>query len=125
MEQWRPWVDLIRATVTRGVVVRRARIVSEPISDYIRWEYETTGMNLEAGEQVRWLPRSQASRLALPGNDFWLFDNDTVIVNLFDGNGHKPDPGYEFTTDPELAKLCGSAFEAVWERATPHEDYHP
>lgn len=28
-----------------------------------------------------------------------------------------------FGKDPELAKLCSSAFESVWERAIPHADF--
>ncbi|WP_425434754.1 hypothetical protein [Nonomuraea jiangxiensis] len=24
-----------------------------------------------------------------------------------------------------MTKLCGEAFEAVWQRAVPHEDYRP
>lgn len=123
VEQWQGWVDLVRSTVARGVVMRRARIVSEPVSEYIRWEHELTVMNLEAGELVRWLPRRRATSIALPGNDFWLVDGELVIVNHFDGNGQKPERGYELVDNPDVAKLCGSAFEAVWERAIPHEEY--
>ena len=58
---------------------RRARIMSEPVSDYIRFEHEATaGLNVAAGEEVRWLPRRYTSGLCLPGNDFWLFDNQLV-----------------------------------------------
>src|SRR5947208_17065228 len=64
---WRPWLDLISETVSRGVVVRRARIVSEPVSEYIHYEHSGTFTNVAAGEQVRWLPRRQASGIALPG----------------------------------------------------------
>lgn len=39
---WRPWLELIRRTVDRGVAVRRARIVSEPVSEYIRFEHDIT-----------------------------------------------------------------------------------
>jgi hypothetical protein len=60
-ERWSGWLAKIRATVDRGVLVRRARIVSEPVSDYIGFEYDVTaGLNIAAGEQVRWLPRRQA-----------------------------------------------------------------
>src|SRR5882757_3229715 len=71
---WASWVGLVQRTVARGVRVARARIVSEPVSDYIRYEHAGTVVNLGAGEQVRWLPRRQASAIALPGNDFWLID---------------------------------------------------
>lgn len=74
-ERWSWWIELVSAAVSRGVDVHRACIVSEPISPYVRHEYEiTSGHNVKAGEAVRWLPRRQASDLALPGNDFWLFD---------------------------------------------------
>ncbi|MEU0084881.1 DUF6879 family protein [Streptomyces sp. NPDC006274] len=118
---WRPWLDLIEETVARGVVVRRARIVSEPVSEYTRFLYDGTFTNVAAGEQVRWLPRRQASAIALPGNDFWLFDEQWVHWNHFAGDGSSG--GGEITDDPVAAKLCTEAFEAVWERAVPHDQY--
>lgn len=123
---YREWFDLIVASVTRGVQVRRARIVSEPVTDDVRFEYDMAAdHNIAAGEQVRWLPRRRASDLALPGNDFWLFDDRAVIFNHFAGDGSPVDYGEEVFTDPAVVKLCGSAFESVWERAVPHADYHP
>ncbi|MEV6593456.1 DUF6879 family protein [Streptomyces acidicola] len=118
---WAAWVALIRRAVARGVVVRRARIVSEPVSDYIRYEYAGTVVNLGAGERVRWLPRRRASDIALPGNDFWLIDDRLIRWNHFTGAGVSG--GGEISEDPAAAKLCAEAFEAVWARATPHEDY--
>ncbi|MFE4831365.1 DUF6879 family protein [Streptomyces sp. NPDC056672] len=118
---WSEWVALIRRTVDRGVTVRRARIVSEPVSDYIRFEHAGTPVNLEAGEQVRWLARRRASDIALPGNDFWLIDSRLIRWNHFTGSGASG--GGEISTDPVAAKLCADAFEAVWERAVTHQDY--
>ncbi|MGW5335416.1 DUF6879 family protein [Streptomyces bauhiniae] len=128
---WRPdpdpatwWNDFhtwVRDATARGVVFRRARIVSEPVSPYIRYEHACTFQNVTAGELVRWLPRRQASDLALPGNDFWLFDGRLVMWNHFTGEGGSAGP--ELDERPEVAKLCAAAFDAVWERATPHEDY--
>ncbi|MFD5699913.1 DUF6879 family protein [Streptomyces lasiicapitis] len=118
---WRPWHSLIADTVNRGVVVRRARIVSEPVSEYTRFLYDGTFKNVIAGEQVRWLPRRQASDIALSGNDFWLIDEQLVRWNHFTGEGASA--GGEISTDPAVARLCADAFEAVWERAIPHENY--
>ncbi|WP_034087354.1 DUF6879 family protein [Streptacidiphilus albus] len=120
---WRPWTSVVRDLTAVGVVMRRARIVSEPVTDYIKYEHAGTGVNLAVGELVRWLPRSLASDIALPGNDFWLFDGTTVVFNHFTGNGDWADPGTETITDPVVAKLCRDAFESVWARATPHEEY--
>ncbi|MFJ5229587.1 DUF6879 family protein [Kitasatospora sp. NPDC088391] len=122
---WNSWHDVVAEAVGRGVVVRRARIVSEPISDYVRYEYDGTFANVAAGEQVRWLPRRNTVGLALPGTDFWVFDGETVLLHHFTGEGQLDQDGREYLTDPALADLCGSAFEAVWDRAVPHEDYRP
>ena len=51
------WATVVREATGRGVEFRRLRIVSEPLSDYIRWEHALTAVNVAAGEQVRWLSR--------------------------------------------------------------------
>ena len=118
------WAALVAEVVGQGVSVRRARIVSEPVSDYVRFEHDITGaLNLAAGEDVRWLPRREASDIALPGNDFWLFDGATVLINHFSGAGESVD--HELSTSADLVALCSTAFESVWARATPHEEYRP
>lgn len=118
---WAPFYQAIADATARGVSVRRARVVSMPVTDYIRFEHAGTQGNIIAGEHVRWLPRRQATDIAFPGNDFWLFDGRIVHVNHFTGDGRWLEQ--EVTEDPELAKLCSSAFEAVWERAIPHADF--
>ncbi|GLF99258.1 DUF6879 family protein [Streptomyces yaizuensis] len=120
---WAPWVDLIRATVARGVVVRRARVVSEPVTDYIRYEHAGTVVNIHAGEQVRWLPRRRASDIALPGNDCWIFDGEIVLFNHFTGEGDWSEPGWEVRSEPAVARLASAAFETVWDRGVPHDKY--
>ncbi|WP_336050681.1 DUF6879 family protein [Streptomyces sp. CA2R101] len=122
----RPWLALMQEITTRGVGVRRARIFSEPMSDYLRFEHHLTPSNVQAGEQVRWLPRRKVSDLALPGNDFWLFDDSLVVFLHFTGDGElSPEGDEERTTDPAIVQLCSTSFEAVWERAVPHEVYRP
>ncbi|MER5882754.1 DUF6879 family protein [Streptomyces sp. NPDC001941] len=120
---WTPWVELVRSTAARGVSFRRARVVSEPVMDYIRYEHAGTVVNLHAGEQVRWLPRRHASDIAFPGNDFWLFDGETVLFNHFTGAGDWADPKWEVRSEPAVAALASTAFEAVWERGVPHEKF--
>ncbi|MGW3392165.1 DUF6879 family protein [Streptomyces hydrogenans] len=118
---WHPYDQLIGDTVARGVSIRRARIVSEPVTEYIRWEHYVTHANVTAGEDVRWLPRRRATDIALPGNDFWLFDGELLRVHHFSGDGAVVED--EITDDPATVKLCASAFEAVWDRAVPHHLY--
>lgn len=106
-------------------MVRRLRIVSEPISDYVRYECDRTFTNIAAGELVRWLPRRQTTDLAVPGTDFWLFDGGQALFHHFTGNGQFDQDGREYTDEPERVKLCAVAFEAAWQRAVPHEEYRP
>jgi hypothetical protein len=118
----KPWVDLIRRTVDRGVSVRRSRIISIPASDYIRYEHSVTPYaNLAGGEKVRWLSRQKASDIALPGNDFWLFDEQLVRFAFHAGSGEPA--GYDFSEDPTVVKLCITAFEEVWRRGADHAEY--
>ncbi|MFF4602127.1 DUF6879 family protein [Streptomyces sp. NPDC001339] len=118
---WAPYVKLISRAVARGVAIRRARIVSEPVSDSIRYLHQAVVVNTHAGEQVRWLPRRLASDITLPGNDFWLFDDRLIRWNHFDGDGAVT--AHEISDDPATVKLCVTAFEAVWARAIPHAQY--
>ncbi|MGW4722319.1 DUF6879 family protein [Streptomyces sp. NPDC004291] len=118
---WHPYDQLIADTVARGVTIRRARIVSEPVTEYIRWEYYVTRANVTAGEDVRWLPRRMATDIPLPGNDFWLFDGGLLRVHHFSGDGAVVED--EITDDAATVELCASAFGTVWDRAVPHHSY--
>ena len=48
-QQYRAYTDVVVPAVRRGVAVRRARIVSEPVSDYVRWEHWLTGPGQHRG----------------------------------------------------------------------------
>jgi hypothetical protein len=118
-----PWFDTVRAGSRAGKTFKRARIVSEPVSDYQRWVLKDTHLYVEAGEDIRWVPRRLVSTVALPGNDFWLFDDELVVFILFAGNGLVVDN--VATTDMAAAQLCRSAFDAVWTLAIPNREYRP
>jgi hypothetical protein len=117
------WSELVRTSTARGVSFRRARIVSEPLSDYIRFEHAITASNIAAGEQVRWLSRKRARGLIVPVNDYWVFDDRLVRFGYFAGDGTYLDD--ELTDAQAIVKACADAFEAVWELAIPHADYRP
>lgn len=122
-EWWRPWLTLMKENTSQGKTLRRLRIVSEPVTDYIRFEWLDAAMLVNAGEAVRWLPRRRASELLLPGNDFWMFDSEAVVFTHFSGTGLVLD--HWLTTDLDVAQRCRSAFEAAWALAIPHGQYEP
>ncbi|OHV64175.1 hypothetical protein BCD48_37630 [Pseudofrankia sp. BMG5.36] len=117
----RPWLDLIAEVTGHGVDVRRVRVVSEPVTDYIRFEHATTAASVTAGEQIRWLPRHLATGLLLPANDFWVFDGRQAQFNYFSGDGEFLET--RLSPDPVIAAQCAATFEAAWERAVAHEKY--
>ena len=120
--QYSGYIAVVRDAVLRGVRVRRARIIAEPVSAYVRWEHALTGpVNVAAGERVRWLPRRLASTLVLPGNPYWVFDDWLVRFTVFAGDGEVA--GQQYSEEPGVITACRAAFEAVWDLATPHENY--
>ena len=104
-----------------GVRVRRARIVSEPVSDYIRWEWHGAGPTIEAGEELRWLPARLASGTRLARKRLLAAGRAQAMFNHFSGDGVPL--GQEITDDPAAVELCRTAFEAVWKPAIPHHEY--
>lgn len=118
-----PWFDLVSAGTQAGKVFRRARIVSEPISNYQKWVLKDTHLYVEAGEDIRWVPRSRVSTVALPGNDFWLFDDEVVVFLIFAASGLVVDR--YTTTDRSAIELCRTSFEKVWKLSIPNSEYPP
>jgi hypothetical protein len=121
-ERYGAYTQVVVSAVRRGVAVRRARIISEPVSDYVRWEHWLTEpVNIAAGENVRWLPRRFASTLPVPGNPYWVFDDHLVRFTLFGGDGEVQ--GSQYSDDVGVITACRSAFEAVWDLAIPHQEF--
>lgn len=120
---WREWVSQVRAAVARGVTMRRLRIVSEPVSEYVRYGLTGAPVNAAAGEDVRYLPRHRTADLLLPGLDLWCLDRRLVRFHHFDGDGRiVADTDCH---DPTVAVRCADAFEMAWERAIPYTVYRP
>lgn len=96
-----PWLSLVAAHTEAGRLIERVRLVTEPLSDYTRFEFAAYRENIAAGERVRVLPRAalrDADR-SWASQDFWIFDDELVVVLSYDDEGrflavHQPsDPG--------------------------------
>lgn len=117
------WCAMLRRHAAAGRSLRRARIVSEPLSDYQRWSYSIAQPMVEAGEDIRWVPRRLVSSIGIPGNDFYVIDRRTVIFLHYSGAGLSTD--LTVSTDPADVELCRTAFDAVWKHAIAHREYQP
>lgn len=121
LEWLQGWAATLREHVAAGRSLRRARVVSEPLSDYQRWSHSIAHVMVDAGEDIRWVPRRSVSTVLIPGNDFFVLDDRLVVWLHYAGSGLGV--AKETTTDPDVIRLCRDAYEAVWKFAIPHRDY--
>jgi Family of unknown function (DUF6879) len=117
----RPWLAKMQAATGQGKRVERVRVVSEPHSDYIRWELAGTPYNLAAGEDIRYLPRDCAEQVGLPDHDFALFDSTRLVLLHFDADD-QPLP-HELTTDPAVVVRHCYWRDLAWHYAIPYSQY--
>ncbi|WP_433193594.1 DUF6879 family protein [Nocardia sp. CA-107356] len=114
------WVALVQDTTARGVEISRVRVVTVPHSDYQRWLLSVTSDNVNAGEDIRYVPRHLAGEV--PPDDWWLIDNERVVFNLVEQNG-APAEGIAVTTDPRIVEYCQGVKQRLWGLATLYAEY--
>jgi hypothetical protein len=118
------WLEMLRGHRAAGRTCRRGRVVSEPLSDYQRWTLSHADRFVDAGEDIRYVPRPHLATVALPGSgDFYVFDDQMVMFLHYAGTG--TNTAFETTTDPDIVRTCRDAFAAVWDLAIPVRDYRP
>jgi hypothetical protein len=119
---WRiEWLSFVKGVITRGVVVQRARVVTEPHTDYVRWELALDPQNIAAGEDIRYLPRHNAEDIVLPTEDCWLFDDERLVLSLFKPGGGSG--GFAREYNPDLIRRYRVVCNQVWSRAIPYTEY--
>ncbi|MET9890579.1 DUF6879 family protein [Streptomyces sp. NPDC006465] len=116
-----PWCDTIRRQVGRGARVERVRVVDQPATDGQRYLLAHTEKNAALGEDIRNLRRDEADGLALPHEDFWIFDARLVAVLLFDDDDNLT--GAELITEPAIVNRYVQARDAAWHYAVPYERF--
>ncbi|MFF3224126.1 DUF6879 family protein [Nocardia suismassiliense] len=114
-----PWQELMLETSRRGVAVARVRIVTEPLLDYQRWLLSVTGYNVDAGEDIRYVPRHLVE--SVPLDDWWLMDDAQVAYNLTDSTGAPA--GLGITADPGIVAYCQQVRDRLWKLAIPYAVY--
>lgn len=118
------WFDLLRRHRAAGRTCRRTRVVSEPLSEYQRWINSHIEKFIDAGEDIRYVPRPQLTDVLVPGSgDFYVFDDRLVLYLHYAGNG--TNSAFEVTDDPSRVRTCRDAFETVWELSTPFREFRP
>lgn len=114
------WLADVRADTGSGKTYRRVRVLTEPLTDYLRFELSFTPQNIAAGEDIRVLPMRRAVDLRIPLEDFWLFDDDRVALMHFaaDGFTHA-----DLIVDPAELTRFRAIRDRAWQDAIPFSDY--
>jgi hypothetical protein len=115
---WKEWLDEMRDLTREGKHIARVRVLSDPPSDYQRWELWATPWHADAGEQISYLSREAALAFGIPlDDDWWLFDGERLVIMKFTSRGevdHKT-----LITDPGIvARYCEWRDLAVSHAAT-------
>lgn len=117
----RDWANFVRQATAAGVEFQRVRLASVPHSDYIRWGLDVSPLNIDAGEDIRYLPRDLTADIELPQEDFWLLDDDVLILSVFSADGRTG--GFALPSSPELLRQCITVRDQLWKRAIPYAEY--
>jgi hypothetical protein len=115
------WLAFLRQASAAGVQVQRVRLVTIPHSDYTRWGLAVARLSTGAGEDIRYLPRHLAAHISLPDEDYWLLDDDQLILSVFSDDGRTG--SFATETSPDLIRQCAAVRDQVWDRAIPWSRY--
>ncbi|MFD9887981.1 DUF6879 family protein [Amycolatopsis sp. NPDC059027] len=86
---FRPWQNRVRAWRREGRRMARVRMLTDPLTDYLRYQLFLTAAAIEAGEEILFIDESHAVTLGAPKEDYWLFDDSKVAVLAFGEAGVK------------------------------------
>lgn len=111
------WNVNVRAKAEQGARFSRVRILDDPPTDGQRFLMATAAGNVEAGEDIRVLPRADAVRLGLPAFDLWLFDSRVLVRMHIDDTDTTI--GVELIEDPGEVLAACRARDAALAAARP------
>ncbi len=117
------WTGMIRDAVAAGKRFQRVHVVSEPLTDYLRYEFENWyTANTAAGDDVRILTVAPGEWPAgLTCRDYWLFDSRDLWAMHYADNGTFEVA--EQVTDPGQIVLANYWRDVALHHAIPFEDY--
>jgi hypothetical protein len=94
-------------------------IVTQPLSDYLRFEFEYYRHNVEAGESVRILDVTNRANPLAGVQDFWMFDRSRIVLMHYAQDGTQTSREV-YEGDPEPFRECQRIALA---ESVPFEEY--
>ena len=116
-----PWSLGIRAKTEDGASVGRVRIVDDPPTTGQLYLLAHAEKNAALGEDIRNMWRSDAQRVNLPDEDFWIFDSHIVAVCIFDDDDNLT--GAELITEPARVNQYNRLRDVAQHYAVPYRQF--
>lgn len=115
------WSRNIRTQTEAGKTIGRVRIVDQQPTTGQLFLLADAPRNAAAGEDMRYLWRSDAEARRLPAEDFWIFDSRLVALLNFDDDDVLHD--VEVITAPaEVLRYC-QIRDAAMHHAVPYDQF--
>ena len=95
-----PWLTRVRHFRATGRWIGRVHRLRRPLTDYLRYEFAVYRHTVAAGEDVRILDVTDQPDPGLPSEDFWLFDDTSIVRMDYDNQGKQLGRELLEDTDP-------------------------
>jgi hypothetical protein len=116
------WTQIIRAHTESSAQMRRVHVVSQPLTEYLRFELALQRIySVPAGEQFRVVDAAAYPDLAA-ADDFWLLDNRVEVRLIYDDAGRLTRLRRMTTSEVDVAR---SVFDATWAAGTDLTEFEP
>lgn len=114
------WTTRVRHFRATGRWIGRVHVLRRPLTDYLRYELAVYRYTVAAGEDVHILDLTDKPNPGLPSEDFWLFDDTSIVRMDYDSQGKQL--GRELLEDTDPARYV------QWQRialahAVPYAQY--
>lgn len=118
----RAWMEKVEAAISAGKTMRRVHVVTEPLSDYLRFEVGWSYVfNQAAGEDIRILAGESAPAAVLEAGDYWLLDSHTLLRMEYGQQGRLA--RIIHVTAPGAVVAANHARDAALHLAVPLDEY--
>ncbi|MER5742931.1 DUF6879 family protein [Streptomyces sp. NPDC002225] len=115
------WCAERRAQTALGKRFERVRVIDTPPTTGQLYLLDNARRNSAVGETILGLRRSDAERVRLPDEDFWIFDSRLVALLNFDDADNLVD--VELITEPASVLRYAMARDAALHHAVPYEEF--
>jgi hypothetical protein len=81
------WLTRVRHFRATGRWIGRVHVLRRPLTDYLRYEFAVYRHTVAAGEDIGIVDLTTQPNPGLPSQDFWLFDDISVVRMDYDDQG--------------------------------------